>query len=111
MSTPNRNIARKPAALKVVPANADQGAPDPAEIASGLAHKALKLSDLFRSIIRVNASEITNPCSGEEDPDITVLAEIGIEMAGGLAEALDVFHLDLSGRPRPGQLHNEVRHV
>jgi hypothetical protein len=96
MGTKQGNTARKPASPKAVPANADQGAPKPAEIATGLAVQAMHLSELFRAIVRVNASEIH--LGEDEDVDITLLAEIGKKMSEKLAEALDSFSFGLNGR-------------
>jgi hypothetical protein len=98
MAAANSARNRKSASLKVVPANTDQGVPDPATIANALSTQAYDLSKLFRAIARVNASEM--PCEDgkdEEDWDITILTEIGKRLSEKLADTLNSFSVGLSG--------------
>ncbi len=97
-----RNTARKSASLKAVPANADQGAPDPvsivsAKIASALSAKAMDVSLLIHAIARANASGLPAHKNGDEDLDVGLLAQIGEKMASELAESLDFLNLALNG--------------
>ena len=104
MSTANSARNRKPAALKVVSANTDQGAADPVEleILSALQGQALDISKLFRVIDRLNASG-TSSNDGDDgvngDLDVDVVCEIGETMLLKLADALDLLQMGLRGNP------------
>jgi hypothetical protein len=104
MSTANSARNRKPAALKVVSANTDQGAVDPVEleILSALQGQALDISKLFGVIDRLNASG-TSSNDGDDgvngDLDVDVVCEIGETMLLKLADALDLLQMGLRGNP------------